>query len=82
MPTELVFADDMPVSAAEFWPARLAQLREHPGRWVNATATWGSKYAQPVREATRTRRQIAPRERYEVSQRKGVIYVRYLGNVG
>jgi hypothetical protein len=27
------------------WPARFDMLRDNPGRWVNATATWGTRSA-------------------------------------
>jgi len=42
---EVVFEDPPPenLGRPDLWTARFQVLRDNPGRWINATATWGVK---------------------------------------
>lgn len=48
---ELVFENPPPggVGRPRVWDNRAKTLRQHPGRWVNATKTWGVKSLQKER---------------------------------
>ena len=68
---ELVFEDPSARQGGpgrpRIWGARAEALKAHPGRWVNATATWGCRASNGA----------ARRSGLQVRIRSKVMYVRW-----
>lgn len=81
---ELVFVDELPNrrTVPGAWPQRMNMLRANPDRWVDATATWGSRRSNSVTMAIKPHlTDHDDAKRFEVRQRTvdGIttVYVRY-----